>query len=365
MGAAAFLIPEFIPGVTYFDVVVAAIIPALLYYLGVSSGIYFNARRQKIPKLSGKDAATVKDILHEWRGLIVLTVLVTVLIGLFAKRYPTGTCGAWSLAVAATLHFLIGGSWKGSAFKKRFIDMLDGFTRGGFALCWLFMFLALLQVVVLVLNTTGLGLAISATIRELSSHNFLLTLMAAMVATGIMGMGITTTAAYVIVVAIMAPVLVEIFHNPLQAHLYIFWFALLGNITPPVCAAIYPAAAIAGVHWLPVALKACRLGIGLFILPYFFAYDASLLLMGSFGSVVWAIIRSTVGIIFLSSAIWGYFYISSVWVERILMGVGGLALIAPGIKADISGFILILFGLAVHFVRNRRIGDAQEFKLRP
>lgn len=353
MGAVAFLMPEFISGITYFDVVKAALIPAILYFLLVGFSTFFYAKREGIGKLKGAMAVNVRDILHDWSGLLSIIFVMGVLLVLLFQRWPVIMCGSWALITGVVLHLLFGGSWKLDSVKKRFIDMIGGFVSGGKIVCWLLMLMALLQVIILTLEVTGLGLAISRAVLSIAGGGSLLlpALLVTMVACMIMGMGITTTAAYVIVVAVLAQPITKLLGEPLVAHMLIFYFCLLGCLTPPICAAVYPAAALAKASWLPVAGYACLLGLVGFIYPFFFAYGPQLLMIGSTSSIIIAAVTGCIGIFFFSSAIWGYLVRKTTLIQRLLMGSGGLGLMFPTIGTDLTGFGLVFFGVLIHSLK--------------
>lgn len=361
MGAVAFIMPEFVPGITYFDVCKAAIIPAVLYFFLVGCSVYFYAKRERIGRLTGESAVGVGEIMRDWPGLVIVVAVLSVLVYLLYERWPTGTCGASALVVGAGLHLLIGGSPKPRAVWNRFVDLVRGFTVGGKVLAWLFLLMALLQVIIFTLGATGLGLAVSRAVLNMAGGGGALlfpALLVCAVACLIMGMGVTTTAAYIIVVATMAHPVVQLLGIGLVAHMFIFYFCTLGGLTPPVCATVYPAAAIAQARWLPVAGYAMLLGLVAFIYPFFFAYDPAVLMIGSASAIIQGTITSFIGIFFLSSGIWGQLYRRTSWVERILMSAGGLLLMCPGTLTDLGGVAAIILGLVVYGLRSRLLHQA-------
>jgi TRAP transporter 4TM/12TM fusion protein len=366
MGAVAFLMPEFIPGITYFDVIKAAIIPGIMYYFLVGLSVYFHSKRKGIGKLTGEMVVSGKEILRDWSGLIISVAVLSILIYLLYKRWPEGVCGTAALLTGVGLHLLIGGPANLGALKKRFVDIVKGFVAGGRVLCWLYLLLASLQIVIFVLAKTGLGFTVSEVVLSIAGggENLLPALIVTMIACIIMGMGVTMTAAYIIVVAVLATPLTKVVGTPLVAHMFIFYMCMLANITPPVCTVVYPAAALAKTPWIPVAAYACLLGLVAFVAPYMFVYGPQLITIGSPGAIIRAVITGLIGIVFLSSGIWGQLTRRTLWFERILMGVGGFLLMFPG-YGDFFGLTTIAVSLVVYFIVNRVFGQTAEDNLKP
>lgn len=352
MGAAAFLIPEFIPGITYFDVIKAAIIPGVMYFFLVGVSIYFYAKKHGIGKLSSEMAVDGKTIIRDWPGLIISVAVLGVLMLLLYERWPESVCGTAALLTGAILHLVIGGPPRLGAVKERFLAIVKGFVAGGRVLSWIYLLLAALQILVYVLSVTGLGFTISSTVLRLAGggKSLVPALIVAAVSCTIMGMGVTSTSAYIIVVAILGNTLTKLVGIPIAAHLFIFYYCMLGCLTPPVCAAVYPAAAIAKTPWLPVAWYACLLGLVAFVAPFMFVYGPQLLMIGSPVAIIQCIVTGAIGIVFLSSGIWGYLTRRTLLFERILMGAGGFLLMIPG-YFDLEGGIILAVSLIIyHFV---------------
>lgn len=355
MASIAFLMPEFIPGITYFDVVKAAFIPAMMYFGLIGCSVYFHAKRQGIGRLSGDMAITGKEVLRDWSGMVTATAVLVVLLYLLYERWPIAVCGAWAMITGVTLHLVIGGPLNPVAIRDRFVAIVEGFVSGGKILAWLLLLLAILQVIIFVLESTGLGVIVSRAVLDIAGGgtNLLPALVVTMIAALVMGMGVAAVASYVIVVAVLAAPVSQLLGNPLVAHMFIFYFSIVAVITPPICAAVYAAAAIAQTKWLPVGGYAVLLGMVAFVGPYMFAYRPQLLMLGSPISIIVVALTSFVGIFFFSAGAWGQLSKSLTWLERILLGGGGLLLMWASTVANLAGLSVIILGLVMYYLRSR------------
>jgi TRAP-type uncharacterized transport system fused permease subunit len=168
-----------------------------------------------------------------------------------------------------------------------------------------------------------------------------LLLIAGMIICLILGMGIPTTAAYVLCAAVVAPALTTVGAQPLSVHLFIFYFAIIAAITPPVCGAVYVASAIAGSNWWKTGWIATRLGLSGFVVPFMFFYAPTLLLYGDVKYIIINSLTAALGIVALSAAVMGFLRKPISWIERLLLFLSAGLLILPGIAADISGILIL------------------------
>jgi len=192
------------------------------------------------------------------------------------------------------------------------------------------------------LSITGLGLSFSSFLVELAhGKKFLLFLLAAIGAT-ILGMGMTVTAAYLLMVAMVAPALQEIGTSPLIAHFFVFYYGVLSFLTPPVCLACYAASPIAGARIWEIALKAMKLGIVAYIVPFIFAYKPSLLLKGDFVEIIEAFFFAVIGVYFLARGVEGYLFRPLGLIQRVILIISGIITMIPGYIFDIFGILISL-----------------------
>jgi TRAP-type uncharacterized transport system fused permease subunit len=206
------------------------------------------------------------------------------------------------------------------------------------------------------INMTGVGVKLSEFVIGASGASLFLALVLAMVVCLIQGMGLPTTAAYVLAASVVAPALIKLGTSELAAHLFVFYFAIISAITPPVCAAVYVAAAIARANWVRTGFIATKLGLAGFIAPYMFVYSPALLLQGPFWEVTWATITASVGVIGLAGGAMGYFLRRATLPERAALIGAVLLLIKPGLYTDALG-IVVLVGVII--LQRRRPADVE------
>jgi TRAP transporter 4TM/12TM fusion protein len=209
-------------------------------------------------------------------------------------------------------------------------------------------------IVVGVITMTGLGLKFSAVIIDLSQGILFITLFLTAVVCLIMGMGVPVTASYIIVAVIAAPALTKLGVLPIAAHLFVFYFAVLADITPPVCIAAYAAAGLAGANPMKTGFTATKLGIAAFIVPFFFCYDPALMGLGDVFHVVSSMITAILGIVALAAAAEWYYLRPNKNYESILLLMGAICLIKPGWITDLIGLALVTTISISQYARNRR-----------
>lgn len=333
MGAAAFLMAEFL-GVSYIEIAKAAAIPALLYFTGVWLVVHFEAKktglkgipREKLPKLLNvlkKDSYLILPLV----GIIYFlcegsTPMRAALVGL-------GLCVGVGMIRKATRMNL-----------KSLLETLETGARGALgvaAAC------ATAGIIVGVVTLTGLGLKMGDGLVALAGGMLLPTLVMTMISSLILGMGAPTTANYVITSSVAAPALLKLGVAPIGAHMFVFYFGILADITPPVALAAFAGAAVAKANPLKTGVNATKLGIAAFVVPYIFIYSPSLLLINYTAlGVLSMILTAVIGMIGLAAAVEAWYFTRMSWWERVLSAGGGLLLIDPGLVTDAVGFSILL-----------------------
>ena len=274
MGAGVFVMAELLR-TPYTDLMILASLPAFLFFLAAWAGVHFYAMRHGLTGMRGEDlpgwgkvARTVPFFLLPF-GLLVVMLLFT--------RYTAPYAAA--MATALTVALLLIDS-EGRASASRWVSRVAEGARGAAEqIASIAAILICASLIVGVFHMTGLGVKITSVILSLSGGELWPALLLTALASLVLGMELPTTAAYVICIAVAGPALVELGLPELQAHMFVFWYALLCTITPPVCGNVFIAAGIAGTPWLPVAGNALRLGVGLFLVPLGFIANPSLLLV--------------------------------------------------------------------------------------
>ncbi|MHC8495271.1 TRAP transporter permease [Thalassospira sp. SM2505] len=324
MGAGAFVMVE-LTGRPYVDIMVAAILPAILYFLAVWVGINAFAQRYDLPGVPEEDRPQMRAVVIT--SCFFLVPFTILLWGMFGGGYTPQYAACLALmAGAALLFFDAGLTFDLKRAKDRFTDVCLNAGRqvamiGSIILC--------ASIVIGVLGLTGLGIKITSLLLSGSGGMLWPALLLTALACLILGMEVPTTAAYVICVSVAGPALIELGLEPLQAHLFVFWFALLSTITPPVCGAVFIAAGMVEENWLKVAGTAMALGVGLYIVPLAMIANASLIDLAN--DPVWAIAAGLKVAVGLTAISFGLISPRSAVIRSALVAVGGIAIFAAGI----------------------------------
>ncbi|WP_269412449.1 TRAP transporter permease [Lentibacillus daqui] len=344
MGAAAFIMAAY-TGVPYNEIIVIAIIPAILYFSGVFMGTHFEARKQGIMGLPKEKLPKLKNLAKRLDLFIPLIAIVGfLLIG------KTPTYAALFAIVAA---FIISFFRKSTRMPfKEIIKMLEEGARSALpviAAC------ATAGIIAGTVTTTGLGPKIASGLIELAHNQFFLVMFFTMIACLILGMGLPTTANYVVTATMAAPALLAFDVPVIAVHMFVFYFGIVADITPPVCLAAYAGAGIAGANPMKAGVTAVKLAIAAFIIPYMFVTQPILLLQGD--ANVWnvsiAIITAMLGMASISAAMIGYYVKSVNWIERIIMFIAGLLLVYPDITLSALGLVIFAAITAFQFIRGK------------
>jgi TRAP transporter 4TM/12TM fusion protein len=349
MGAAAFLMAEFI-GVPYIEIAKAATIPALLYFLGIFVEVHLEAKRLGLKGMSKEQLPRIGKVLTE-RGylLIPLVAIIWVLVEGYTPTYAA--------LIGLGLAVVAGSIRKATRMGPR--DILDALNAGARGALGVAIACATAGIIVGVVTLTGVGLKLGNGLVDLAGGHLLLTMFFTMITSLVLGMGAPTTANYVITSTIAAPALTILGVPLMAAHLFVFYFGIVADITPPVALAAYAGAGIAKADPFWTGVNATKLAIGAFIVPYIFVYNPGLVLIGTTPAMLALnVTTATLGMIGLGAAAVGYLVTHMRWYERVLSIAGGLLLIDPGIVTDLVGLgILIVVG-AVQAVRVRRTRHA-------
>lgn len=342
MGAAAFIMAQIL-NISYVDVMLAAIIPALLYYTSVFMSIHFHALRLKIKPLEPSQIPALGKTLKEgWHFLVPLVVLIVLMVGV---RYTVTLSVLWAIVVT----FVV--TWFNPQSRITWSKFVNACLDTGKNVLTVAAACAAAGLVIGSINLTGIGFKMFSLIMGLTGGILLLVLIYTMLGSTVMGMGVPTTAAYIVVAVTCAPVLIDFNLSPIAAHMFVFYFAILSAITPPVALAAYAAAGLAGASPMKIGWSAVGLGASTFIVPFIFAYSPELLGEGALLNVLWACITAVIGVTAISAASIGFLMAPLKWFERIMLSAAGLTLIIPGIITDMIGFGL--FGL-VFFLNHMR-----------
>lgn len=329
MGAAAFLMAEIL-GVPYLKIVQAAFIPALIYFVSVLFSVDFQAIKRRIAGLTRDQVPDARKLLREgWPYLLPVAVLVILLV---VVKWTTTKAAVYSVLATVLIGFL----QRRSKFGPR--QVIDAFRDGARGAMVVVTACACAGIVVAVINLTGLGLRFSNIVVAAAGGNLVLLLVFVMFACILLGMGLPTTPAYLVLAVLGAPALQSLGIPPLAAHMFIFYFGCISMITPPVALAVYVAAGIAKADFWRTGVNAVKLGIAAFIVPFFFIFNPPLLFQGPLLSVLWSAITAVLGAILLSGAVIGWFFGDVGIPERVVLFASALGLIDPGSLTNWLGF---------------------------
>ncbi|ERL04327.1 TRAP transporter, 4TM/12TM fusion protein [Mitsuokella sp. oral taxon 131 str. W9106] len=344
MGAAAFLMAEFV-GVPYIEIVKAAVIPALLYFAGVWLGVHFEAKRENLKGIPRSELPKLSTILKE-RGHLALPLIVIVYL-LVAGYTPMRAA-----LFAIILSILCSMIRKSTRMKP--LEIVMGLERGARGVLSVLVACAAAGIVIGVVTKTGVGLKLASGLLDLSGGMLLPTMFFTMITAIILGMGVPTTANYVITSTIAAPAIIQMGVPVLCAHMFVFYFGIIADVTPPVALAAFAGAGIAGGNPLRTGINASKLAIAAFIIPYMFVLSPNLLMIDATAlNLIMTTVTALVGMIALSSALIGFLADKATRIERIVLIIAGLLLIKPGIGTDVPGFVLFAIILAIQMRRSR------------
>ncbi|WP_044746924.1 TRAP transporter permease [Bacillus alveayuensis] len=342
MGAVAFIMAETL-GMPYSQIALAAIMPAILYYLGVILIVHFRAKRRGFTGLPKEELPSVKNILKN-QGHLLIPIIVLIYL-LFSGKTPI-----FSALVAIVLSVVV--SQINKTTRMGIKDILEAMENGVRSALGVAMSCAMVGIIVGVTTLTGLGGKLTQSILILGQGSLFLTLFFTMVACIVMGMGLPSIPTYIITSSMAAPALLQMGVPAFVSHMFVFYFGILANITPPVALAAFAAAGIADGNPNKTGLQALRLAAAGFIVPYVFAYSPELILMSdNILDIVWVSITSILGVISLSAALEGYFKTNLSWLLRILAGTAAITLIIPETFTDIIGLSLLLVIVISQFMK--------------
>jgi TRAP transporter 4TM/12TM fusion protein len=365
MGAAAFVMAEFL-AVPYAQVALWALIPALLYYLAVFSAVHFEAKRYKLAGVPASELPGFGNVMLA-RGHLFVPILI-VLFGLMAG-YSAPLCALWGALSCLPLAMLKHTTRAGITWRT----VLEALEEGAKNTLAVAMACACAGIVIACVTITGLGIVFTQIVVALAQDTLILALILTAMAGIILGMGMPTTPAYIMMVALLVPALIKLGVDgcPLPvtpeckaavvppAHMFAFYFAILSAITPPVALAVFAAASLAKANMWQSGFAAMRAAAPAYIVPFMFVYEPRLLLIVTDWStdwafVVWSLISASVGVVCLAGSLFGWLFTLAVAWQRVLLFIAALCLIKPGLITDAIGLGLLAVVTAAQLVARRR-----------
>ena len=335
MGAGAFIMAQLI-GMNYLDIAKAAVIPAVLFYGSAFVAIHLVSLRDGI---KGSDE---KPFIKPTAYFTILVPLAVFMF--FLLRGYTVTMGAfWATLLALLVYvicFFIETRHVKDTAKKTVGICFETCTKGASSIVEMCGILAGSQIVISLISLTGFATKLSSLIVALGQQNVFLCLVCSMLVCTLLGMGLPTTAAYVLGASVLSPALITLGISPLASHLFVFYYACLSAITPPVCVAVFMASGLAKSNWFKTGILACMVALPIFIIPYTFTYNSSLLMDGSLFNIVFAAITGLVGVVLINFCTVGYIRSKINWFIRIGCIVGGILMLFPDVVPSLIGLAI-------------------------
>ena len=345
MGATAFLIAEIL-NISYYEIVKAAAIPAILYYVGILFTVHLNAKKNNLKGIDPEKMPNKKAVLSKVYLALPLIALL-VMMGYF--RMTVSRAGLYTIAMTILLVELSSDTritW--DSFQRIIHGSINGVLPVAVA-C------AAVGIITGVVMATGIAFRLSSILLDLSHGITWVLLVLTMVASLIMGMGMPTTAAYMVLVVLVVPALVDLGVQPLAAHLFVLYFGVISNITPPVALAAYAAAGLSKGNPNKTGFVAFKLALSGFILPFMFVYNNVLMMQGSFLEILRSFCSALLGVYCLSCMVERYFVRWKASIpEAIILMATAILLIDPGLVTDLIGLAIVIVLYVVHTALSKR-----------
>ncbi|SFI03070.1 TRAP transporter permease [Modicisalibacter xianhensis] len=345
MGAGAFIMAE-ITGIPYTEIAIAALIPAILYFASVYFMVDFEAAYKGMRGMRSDEIPRFSRLVKQ----VYLFAPIIILVAALFMGYSVIRAGTLATASAAVVSWI-------SPHKMGLRSILKALELAGTMSIQIIAVCACAGIIVGVISLTGVGARFSSLLLGLAGFSQLLALFFAMCISILLGMGMPTTAAYAVAASVVAPGLIGIGIEPLVAHFFVFYFAVVSAITPPVALASYAAAGISGANAMQTSVTSFKIGLAAFIVPFMFFYSPAMLMEGSALQIARVGITATIGIVMLAAAVqaW-YFGPVKAWVRLVLL-VGAVCMIYGGIYTDVLGLVI---GVLLYLMQRRQPADRHE-----
>jgi TRAP transporter 4TM/12TM fusion protein len=345
MGAAAFVMAEFI-GVGYGQVVIWALLPAILYYVACFSAVHFEAKRRGLVGVPRSELPKLKDVFRERGHLFIpiLTILAVMYSGYSAPLAAlAGTLACFPVALLR----------KSTRGYVNFANIIDAMVDGARNCLPVALACACAGIVIAVVTLSGLGIVFTQFVIGLAKDTLILALVLTMFAGIVLGMGMPTTPAYIIMTALLVPAIIKLGVVVPAAHMFAFYFAILSAITPPVALAVFAAAGLAKADLWASGWASVKIGFAGFIVPFMFVYEPALLMIGDWPTIVASFVSASCGVVLFAAGLHGYLLTAASPWQRAVLIVGGALLIDPGLITDTIGAILALLVIVPQFLERR------------
>jgi TRAP transporter 4TM/12TM fusion protein len=350
MGAAAFVMAEFM-GVSYGQVILWALIPAILYYVACFAAVHFEAKRLGLVGLPRSELPRLGAVLRESGHLLIPVAAILLVI-------YSGYSAPLAALVGTLLCFPVAALRASTRSNVTLENLIGAMVDGARNTLAVALACAAAGIVIAVVTLSGLGIVFTQFVVHLAKDMLLVALLLTMLAGIVLGMGIPTTPAYIIMTALLVPAIVKLGVVEPAAHMFAFYFAILSAITPPVALAVFAAAGIAKSDLWTSGWSAVKIGAAGFIVPFMFVYEPSLLMIGPWPTIVSSCTSAIIGVVLFAGGLHGYLITATnIW-QRPMLIVGGLLLIKPGLESDLIGAALVLIVIVTQVLARRAVAKA-------
>ncbi len=348
MGAAAFVMAEYL-AVSYFQVTVWAWIPALLFYVALFFAVHFESKRVGLVGVPRSELPRFWSVMRE-RGHLFIPIFIV--LGGMAMSYSAPLCALVGTIATLPVALMRKSTREGISWRS-VVEALQGGARDGLAVA---MACACAGIVIGVISLTGIGITFTQVVIALAQNSLVLALVLTAMAGIVLGMGMPTTPAYIVMVALLVPALVKLGVVLPAAHMFALYFAVLSAITPPVALAVFAAAALAKANMWRAGFEAMRVAAAGFIVPFMFVFEPALLAIGEWDAIALATLSATVGVMALAAALYGYLLAPLAMWQRVALGVSAILLIKPGLVTDALGLGILAVIAGLQWMATRRRG---------
>ena len=347
MGAAAFVMAEFL-AVSYGQVILWALIPSILYYVACFGAVHFEAKRRGLVGLPRSELPRFSRVMAE-RGHLFIPVVAILTVMYSGYSAPmaalVGTLACFPVAALRA-------STRGNVTVRNVLEALVDGARNAVPVA---LACACAGIIIGIVMLSGLGIVFTQLVVGLAQNWLLLALLLTMAAGIVLGMGMPTTPAYIIMTALLVPAIIKLGVIPPAAHMFALYFAVLSAITPPVALAVFAAAGIAKADIWKSGLAAVKIGAAGFIVPFMFVFEPALLMIGDWPWIIWRFACAVAGILLFAGGLHGYFLTwASMW-QRVLLAGAGFALVFPSVWSDLAGGTLAAVVLGSQWLARQRV----------
>ncbi|MBR5236536.1 MAG: TRAP transporter permease [Clostridia bacterium] len=348
MGAAAFLMADYV-GVPYSNIVVRAILPAVLYFAGIFITVHLEAKKKGLRGLTREELPKFLPLLKKIYMIIPLVLLI-YLVGTSKNSIQ------YAAAIAIISTIVVSMFNKGNRITPK--RVFEALAAGGQGMITVAAACGVAGIIAGTITMTGLANIMINGIVALAGNQVIIALVLTMLCCIVLGMGVPTTANYCIMAATCAPILTRMGVPMIAAHFFVFYFGIVADLTPPVALAAYAGAAIGQANPMKTAITATKLAIGAFIVPYIFALNPAMLFIDTTPlAVIQISITSLIGMFGISAALEGYLFSNMPWYQRIAAAVGGLLLIDPNPTTDIVGIVIVAAIVVLQFITRKKVNS--------